>query len=319
MADLNVYARGSVYWYVNPYTNKEDYVKDDTNQDFLTSRPVLIVSEFISTAYDHVQVVPLTSNPQRPGIRIHFSIGNGIYSTILPYNIHYVSVKYLRQYGGQLNRFILNEVYDAMDFHMGRTDKIPEYIKSDPDAMALIEQAANHNGESSPLKQVPIGFETTVGQQPSTSTDDVSNPVSKKRFIIDTRIRNEHESDILFPSGKYNIPIRLNTESKKIFNSINDVDLVQFSGLTANAIAKKFKVSNLLASKLKTLMNDKIQKRKDSLLSFLKMTNNSFGNISKFFTPLDIAIIMNLNKDEMDECKICDSHIKSLLHRQDVS
>ena len=128
MKDADLFAEGSIYYYENTTNSKRDYDNNDLNHDFLVSRPVFVLPEN-RTPFDlfSVNVLSITSSTNRVGIPIN--IDGEKKGKILPYAIYSVHKEYLTTYMGRASDDIIQEVLEAVDYHMKRTDKIPAYIQ----------------------------------------------------------------------------------------------------------------------------------------------------------------------------------------------
>ena len=128
--DIKKYNKGEMYWYINPDVKKENYLKVGENQDFLDNRPVLIISDYIDEYNSSVIIIPATTSPHRNGITVNMENSDGEIETtnLMPMKPRLVPIKYLKSYIGKLSPNILDEVYDALDYHLGRTTVVPEYV-----------------------------------------------------------------------------------------------------------------------------------------------------------------------------------------------
>ena len=142
--------KGEMYWYINPDVKKENYLKEGENQDFLDNRPVLIISNYIDEYNSSVIIIPTTTSPHRNGINIDMenSDGNVESTNLMPMKPRWVPIKYLKTYIGRLDSDILDEVYDALDFHLGRTSVMPNYVVIDKDIHNKISMTKIKKDES---------------------------------------------------------------------------------------------------------------------------------------------------------------------------
>ena len=125
--DADLFTEGAIYWYENKTNSKKDYDNSEINHDFLVSRPVYILRNN-KTNFDEftVNVVIVTSSPRRVGIPTNidgFKDGK-----ILPYNIRSVHTEYLTRYMGHASKEIMDEVYNAVGYHLGYSDEKPKYL-----------------------------------------------------------------------------------------------------------------------------------------------------------------------------------------------
>lgn len=125
--DANLFAEGSIYFYVNKSNSKRDYHNDDINHDFLVSRPVYVIKQKPAPCDDFtINVVSITSSKRRVGIGINIDgLKDG---KILPARIYSVHKEYLAKYMGRASDEIIKEVSDALEYHFGNSDEKPKYI-----------------------------------------------------------------------------------------------------------------------------------------------------------------------------------------------
>lgn len=140
--DVSIYPQGAIYYYHNSFTTKEDYDKPDINHDFLTDRPVIVISDNMDNIFTMERVVCIlcTTSPKRLGIvfDMYNTINKAVIkNTALPYEVRTISTEYLRDFQGVLAKDVLSKVIDAYKYHMGFSDTIPTYSRC-PD------KAVNH-------------------------------------------------------------------------------------------------------------------------------------------------------------------------------
>lgn len=126
--DADLFTEGAIYWYENKTNTKKDYDDENLNQDFIVSRPVYIMKSN-KTVFDEftINVLVITSSPRRIGIPININgIRNG---KILPYNIRSVHTKYLTKYMGHVSQDIMDEVGQAVAYHLKYSDIKPKYLE----------------------------------------------------------------------------------------------------------------------------------------------------------------------------------------------
>lgn len=131
MNDLKKFNKGEVYWYINPTKQKNNYCQFDEDQDFISDRPVLIVSDYIDHYGSMVTIAVMTTSSKRFGIEIKYMEGDElITSKILPYRLRTVPVKYLKKYNGRISDDIMEEVDKAINYHLGinKSQYIPKYV-----------------------------------------------------------------------------------------------------------------------------------------------------------------------------------------------
>lgn len=126
--DADLFTEGAIYWYENKTNTKEDYEDENLNHDFLVSRPVYILrTKKVPFDLFTVNVVAITSSSRRVGIPINITgIRDG---KILPYNVRSVHTQYLTRYMGHASKEIMDEVYQAVQYHMAYTDIKPKYLE----------------------------------------------------------------------------------------------------------------------------------------------------------------------------------------------
>ena len=130
--DVNAFSKGAVYWYVNPNTSKTKYGLPGENQDFITDRPVIVISENRdeTISLSSVECVLCTCSDRRAGFVIemnNYDKTKTMESCIMPYTMRSIDKSYLTNYQGQISNELLEKIYQAIDYHLGRDDVVPEY------------------------------------------------------------------------------------------------------------------------------------------------------------------------------------------------
>ena len=102
---------------------------------FLNGRPLIVISN--PSHLLRTLTVCMTGTQDKPGIKASFwnhvdkcYVGDVEESNIYPYSIMTIYTDQIVSSIGQLDPFIMKEVDKAIDFHLGRTDEIPGYLKS---------------------------------------------------------------------------------------------------------------------------------------------------------------------------------------------
>ena len=125
--DADLFSEGSIYYYENTSRTKKDYYDSSINKDFLVSRPVYILkSNPISFDTFTINVLPITSSSKRVGIPINIDgLKDG---KILPYSIYSVHRENLTTYMGRVSDEMISSVRDAVQYHLGYSDVVPQYM-----------------------------------------------------------------------------------------------------------------------------------------------------------------------------------------------
>ena len=125
--DANLFTEGAVYYYENKTNTKSDYKNESLNHDFLVSRPVYVLKSNSSPEDEFtINVLAITSSQHRIGIPINIDgLRNG---KILPGSIRSVHKEYLTKYMGHVSEDLKEEVFMAVKYHLGYTDKKPKYM-----------------------------------------------------------------------------------------------------------------------------------------------------------------------------------------------
>ena len=125
--DANLFSEGSIYYYENSTHTKADYHDQSINQDFIVSRPVYILKSN-PTPFETftITVLVITSSQHRVGIPIN--IDGYKDGKILPYKIHSVHKEYLTTYMGRVNDEMISTINEAVKYHQGYSDIVPQYI-----------------------------------------------------------------------------------------------------------------------------------------------------------------------------------------------
>lgn len=111
------------------------YARFPQEMDYLNGRPLIVVSDHIPV-YDCVWVVKCGTRG-KAGINISLFnyatkdyIGGQQVTTIYPYNIYTVKVSQIISTIGILDRRVMKKVDEAIDFFMGRSDEVPEFLRA---------------------------------------------------------------------------------------------------------------------------------------------------------------------------------------------
>lgn len=120
-----IFTKGSIVFVMFPASSEKA---------FLNGRPLIVVSN--PSHLLHTLTVCTTGTQDKPGIAVSFwnhmdkcYIGDTEVSNIYPYNILTIRTDQIVASIGQLDPFIMKEVDKAIDFHLGRTDEVPGYLK----------------------------------------------------------------------------------------------------------------------------------------------------------------------------------------------
>lgn len=279
------YNKGEMYWYINPDVKKENYLKEGENQDFLDNRPVLIISNYIDEYHSSVIIVPTTTSAHRNGIVIDMenSEGNIEKTSIMPMRPRLVPIQYLKTYIGKLDPDILEEVYESLDFHLGRSSIIPDYVIKDKKIHETISKKSNFS---------------------DINTSDVS---SKKYVIMDdiTKMRKNLEGRIdvsLLKSEKdvksiaYDIKNINKKAMKKIYDSIKSIkDKYECANMDNKEIAKKYSININQAIVIKNLCVTEIAIYQLVMINKLLTHNISISS----FSLKDKIIFLSIENSEL--------------------
>lgn len=110
-------------------------VAPSSDNAYLNGRPLIVISN--PTHIMNTLLVCTTGTRDKPGIEIslynYYSksfCGDVEISKIYPYNILTIYASDIVSSLGQLDPFIMKELDAAIDFHLGRTDIVPGYLKN---------------------------------------------------------------------------------------------------------------------------------------------------------------------------------------------
>ena len=120
-----IFTKGSIVFVKFPASSKEAY---------LNGRPLIVVSN--PTHILKTLIVCSTGTQDKPGIEVSFwnhndgcYVGDNVVSKIYPYSLMTIYTDDIVSSIGQLDPFIMKEVDKAIDFHLGKSDEIPGYLK----------------------------------------------------------------------------------------------------------------------------------------------------------------------------------------------
>lgn len=125
--NTQMYGEGELWFYYNNHVSKNDYIDTDKNDDVLSSRPVLILSNSTGATNTNVVVCEITHSPSQPGYIVDIGPGNS--SVILPYKIHTIRTCYLAYRMCVLTPDAFADVKKAVAYHMGLSNEIPPYYE----------------------------------------------------------------------------------------------------------------------------------------------------------------------------------------------
>lgn len=121
-----IFTKGSIVFVRYPVSS---------DQAYLNGRPLVIVSN--PTHLMNTVVVCTTGTRDKPGIEASFYnygnkafVGNAKKSNIYPYSMRTIYTDQIIESIGQLDPFIMQELDKAIDFHLGRTNEVPGYLKN---------------------------------------------------------------------------------------------------------------------------------------------------------------------------------------------
>lgn len=213
--DVNLFAKGSLYWYHNRFTKKSDYGDPTKNQDFITNRPVIIVSEnrdeILSTC--NVLVALCTTSPRRPGILFesyNYDRTRLIKTTCMPYQLRSVDTCFLTNFQGVVSKSLMAQIMDAIHYHDGLIDTPPKYehcpitrkyfpIASKTEIAPSIQDLQDDEDESNE-DEVALP-NNTIAAVVSIKAVSPSMHVIEKPKVCDTPTREDDKEEISIKQG----------------------------------------------------------------------------------------------------------------------
>lgn len=278
--DIKKFNKGEMYWYINPEVDKKDFLTSEgENRDFLDNRPVLIISEYVDSYNSSVIVVPTTTSSHRYGIDITMPNDKGEpeFTNIMPMRIRSVPVNYLKKYIGKINDDILDKVYSSLDYHLGRSDVIPDYVNDD---IQIHEKINNYKNEVQKNKEEDNRKESEdMSNEKYSFSDELEKLKNSLVNIIDYRRKDDNSiMGIVYAKKKCSKTI------KRKYNSLTPRQKFLYLQLTDEEISKSESIPMQLAIMLKKLSTIEIAVRQlimiDSLIKHELVIKN-LSNMNK--------------------------------------
>lgn len=182
------------------------YARFTDELEHLNGRPLIVVSDHIPV-YDCVWVVECGTRG-KAGINISLFnyatkdfIGGQQITTIYPYNIYTVKVSQIISTIGVLDRRIMKKVDEAIDFFMGRSDNVPEFLSSFADEMTSVSyQPANM-----PYTRVDEGIGSDYDYTHSSTIYPVQQPSGENAWNVPTPAASTPNTE--FTTGGGNVEV----------------------------------------------------------------------------------------------------------------
>lgn len=289
------YNRGEMYWYINPNVKKENYLKEGENQDFLDNRPVLIISNYIDEYHSSVIIIPTTTSSHRNGISIDMENADGEIenTSLMPMKPRLVPIQYLKTYIGKLDSDVLEEVYQSLDFHLGRTSVSPDYVIKDKKIHAKISKRSTQSDikvDSTPSLSEKKNNLALKGK-------DQYDEIIKMRKRLEGRINIsllKSEKDI--KSLTYDIKNINKKATKKMYNSIKSIkDIYKCINSDNKEIAKMYSTNINQAIIIKNLCITEIAVSQLVLINKLLTHDISISS----FSLRDKIIFLTIENSEL--------------------
>ena len=202
-----IFTKGSIVFVEFPPSSEQAY---------LNGRPLIVVSN--PTHIIKTLIVCTTGTQNKPGIEVSFwnhmdkcYVGDVEVSKIYPYNMRTIYTDDIVASIGQLDPFIMKELDQAIDFHLGRSDEIPGYLKECEEYICGVSHHV--------IREKYITKETTSEKFGAQYT------YRKEHRKPTKRSKNGKKSDKNHFSSKDNISQITNDEILEWTNASNNIDI----------------------------------------------------------------------------------------------
>ena len=296
----------------------------NSDKAFLNGRPLIVVSN--PTSILRTITVCLTGTQDKPGISASFYnhlereyVGGAKVSTIYPYYLYTIHIDYVVSTIGQLDPYIMREVDDAIDFHLGRNMKVPGYlINHDEYLFSVTYQQAQDKHlpreylnrdfcEGVPMKRSP---------RKAVNDNSLSQEVDEKSSlnnVISAQVIDQWISDT--NAAAVNVS-EISTDQTALVNLMDEqsVSFIVSRIVPISLISRRYKCNRPVANTLRlTLTNMAMTLAKDTLNSMSGLfSSTEVEKIPDFvivgmillrtFFPNDVTGDYQRYLERMDEC-----------------
>lgn len=276
--ETQMFVEGEIWYYYNPNVRKTDYIDKNKNDDVLSNRPVLILSNSNGPSNKYVTVCEITHSTNQAGFIINLSPETQ--SIIMPHQMHTIKTYYLAYRVSALTSDALSEVKKAVAYHMGLSDEVPPYYVYTEEGEDRFTTKYENGVDASKR------FISTSRTVKSTPTDEDLQAIKLLNSIISAMPKNTDFSEI--DLEKYN------TDYGKIVDCLSMEELLVYStGTKRSYIQKRFGVSYYKANGiLVSILNKQRQLRE-----LLKIKIESGAEVSEI--ELKMYNTFNLHINDM--------------------
>lgn len=239
---------------------------------FLNGRPLIVVSN--PTHILRTLVVCTTGTQDKPGIGVSFwnhadkcYVGDAEISNIYPYSMMTIYTDKIVSSIGQLDPFIMKEVDRAIDFHMGRSDIIPNYLMDHSDYICSVSHNNAHDKYIT-KEHVSEEFEPPYKYRKEHRKDHVNSEGRFKRTkktapTVPQILTNDDIMAWVNEAPAENIDLsKICREPSVVIQAIDEksVNLIVSRAVPISLVAKKYKINQRTATFLRiTLTNISIR------------------------------------------------------------
>ena len=242
---------------------------------YLNGRPLVVVSN--PTHLMRTLIVCTTGTQDKPGIEVSFYnhmdktfVGDAEISNIYPYCMLTIYTDQIVASIGQLDPYIMQEVDKAIDFHLGRSNEVPDYLKKFEDYIcgvshnAVRDRYIKKEGISSDLKpaypykrehrktQDESRLDTPKGSRRVTNTVNKNSDVSSELQI--PQVTNEQIMTWVAEPPKSEVTVQMICNNTSALMSTLDeesVALIISRAVPLALVAKKYNLNQRNASFLR--------------------------------------------------------------------
>ena len=296
----------------------------NSDKAFLNGRPLIVVSN--PTNIMRTIIVCLTGSQDKPGISASFYnhlereyVGGVKVSTIYPYSLYTIHVDCVVSTIGQLDPYIMREVDDAIDFHLGRNTNIPGYLTNQDEYLFSVnyqqvqEKYLNREYlnrdfcEGVPMKRSPNKAVRSNGPSNEANENSSINTVISEQ-MIDKWISDPRATEIAVDE--------INTDPTALVNLMDEqsVSFIVSRIVPISLISRRYKCNRQVANTLRlTLTNMAMTLAKDTINSTAGVfSSTEVEKIPDFviigmtllrtFFPNDVTGDYRRYLDRMSEC-----------------
>ena len=287
------------------------FCKYPANSDraFLNGRPLIVISN--PTNIIRTLIVCTTGTKDKPGIKASFYnhmdrvyVGGAEESTIYPWSVYTIHADHIASMIGQLDPFIMHEVENAVDFHLGRNATVPGYLREHVDAITSVEYALVQEKYMAP-ESVNRDFYGAIPYRKEyrQSLNSVEEPtvVKQSAHAPVEVVKNDTITDWAYDLTAWEINIPKICKDPSMLKSSMDTQSVNFIVsriVPISLICKRYRCSRPVANALRITLSEMVtQIAKDIINTGI----NPFGTIDNVpdFVIIGMVLLKTFSENEI--------------------